>query len=62
MSWSRYSQWVVSQLVGFAGRPLGERAVAFTRSLPGDVHSLVVEEASPGPPARIRLSFQAYPN
>jgi hypothetical protein len=58
-SWDDYLRQVRHRLAGFTSAPGVSGAAQFTRTLPGDTHTLRVEMLSAGPPLRVRVIFRS---
>jgi len=61
-SWAAYRAWLAARLGGengFHTKSENASQVVFSRALPADVHSLNVELLEPGPPIRVRVTFEA---
>lgn len=64
-SWEDYARWVGDRLRnqgGFAQSADSRGSLTFIKHLPGDTHTVRVEQVKPGPPLLVRVVFRAWPS
>jgi len=63
LTWKDYSSVVKKRIPsGFERKTTTDDKLWFVKSLPGDALTVEIEQASPGPPLRVRVRFRAAPD